>query len=123
MNPLCRDEGLGLLPWSPLARGLLAGNRRREGRRCGGRPTIRRTAVHRSATSPSWTAVTTVAEQRGVSNAEVALAWLLHQPNVVAPIVGATKIEHVDAALRALDLKLDAEEMKALNASYQLHGI
>jgi aryl-alcohol dehydrogenase-like predicted oxidoreductase len=122
MNPLCSDEGVGLLPWSPLARGLLA-------RKRGEKETLRRQTdrfgrtLYSEADLAVVDAVSDVAEKRGVSNAEVALAWLLHQPNVIAPIVGATKIEHVDAAIRALDLKLDAEELKALNASYQLHGI
>ncbi len=122
MNPLCRDEGVGLLPWSPLARGLL-------GRKRGAEATSRSQTdrfgktLYDEKDLDIVDAVTGVAEKRGVSNAEVALAWLLHQPNVVAPIVGATKPEHLEAAIRSLDLKLDADELKTLNASYRLHPV
>jgi aryl-alcohol dehydrogenase-like predicted oxidoreductase len=122
MNPLCRDEGIGLLPWSPLARGLLA-------RKRGGEATVRSTTdrfgrtLYAEGDLDIVDTLSRVAEARGVSNAEVALAWLLHQPGVVAPIIGATKIEHLDAALKAAVMKLDAEEMKALNASYRLHPV
>jgi aryl-alcohol dehydrogenase (NADP+) len=122
MNPLCRDEGVGLIPWSPLARGVLA-------RKRGDAETLRRQTdrfgrnLYGEQDLAIVDAVSAIAAKRGVSNAEVALAWLLHQPDVVAPIIGATKIEHLDAALRALDLKLGAEELKALNATYRPHTV
>jgi aryl-alcohol dehydrogenase (NADP+) len=121
MNPLCRDEGIGLIPWSPLARGFLT---RKRGEETARKRTDR--YAQNLYSEGDWQiveAVSTVAQKRGVSNAEVALAWLLHQPGVVAPIVGATKIEHLDAAIRSLDLRLDAEEMKSLNATYRLHPV
>jgi aryl-alcohol dehydrogenase (NADP+) len=122
MNPLCRDLEIGLLPWSPLARGLLA-------RKRGGDPTTRAKTdrfarnLYGEEDLAIVDRVSEIAAKRGVSNAQVALAWLLHRPGVVAPIIGATKIEHLDDALKALDLKLDAEELKALNETYRLHSV
>ena len=122
MLPLCREEGVGVLPWSPLARGLLAGARKsRDDKK----------ATPRAA-SDSFTdalydhpgdwdvveAVRKVAEARGVGMAEVALAWLLSRPGVTAPIIGATKLEHLEAALRALKLELTKDELAALEAPY-----
>jgi aryl-alcohol dehydrogenase-like predicted oxidoreductase len=121
MNPLCRDEGVGLIPWSPLARGMLTRKR--------GEDTLRKQSDRFAKNlygDDDWTVVdmvSAIAEKRGVSNAEVSLAWLLAQPGVVAPIIGATKIEHLDAALKAVDLKLDDDEMKALNDSYRPHPV
>jgi aryl-alcohol dehydrogenase (NADP+) len=122
MNPLCRDEGIGLIPWSPLARGMLAYKR-------GHGDTLRRRTdrfgktLYNDQDAIIVDAVSDIAEKRGVSNAQVALAWLLHQPGVVAPIIGATKLEHLDDALKAIELKLDAEELKLLDATYQLHPV
>ncbi|MBK7827577.1 aldo/keto reductase [Nannocystis sp.] len=120
MLPLCRDEGLGVVPWSPLARGRLAGA----------------TATARSASDqltpqlydhPGDAAVIAanlaLAQTRGVTPAETALAWLLHQPGVSAPIVGATKLHHLDAALRAVDLRLHADELATLESPYQPHAV
>ena len=120
MLPLCRSEGLGVIPWSPLARGLLAGA----------------TATARSGSDqlspqlydhPGDAAVVAanlaLAHARGVSPAETALAWLLHQPDVSAPIVGATKLHHLEAALRAVDLRLNEGELAGLAAPYQPHPV
>ena len=98
MIPLCLHEGVGLVPWSPLARGVLARPRPVD-------------------------AVEQVARARGIGMAEVALAWLLSRPGMVAPIVGAPKMAHLDAALRALDLTLSDEELAALGAPYRPHGV
>ena len=126
MIPLCRAEGIGLLPWSPLARGFLAGNRRRGGF---GETTRARTDdfAHRLYFQESDFAVVErvgeVAAAHGTSHARVALAWLLHRPEVTAPIIGASKMSHLEDAVAALDLKLSDEEIKALEEPYQPHPV
>jgi aryl-alcohol dehydrogenase-like predicted oxidoreductase len=126
MNPLCRDEGVGLIPWSPLARGFLAGNRTREDR---GETSRVRTDefAHRLYYDEGDFAVVDrvgeIATRRGVSNAEIALAWLLHQPGVTAPIVGGSKPHHLDDALAATILKLDDVELRALEEPYRPHPV
>ncbi|MGD0617889.1 MAG: aldo/keto reductase [Bryobacteraceae bacterium] len=126
MIPLCREEGIGIIPWSPLARGFLAGNRRREDFV----ETVRAKTDEYAKTlyyQPSDFAVVDrvgeIAHKRGIPNAQVALAWLLHQPGVTAPIVGASKMRHLDDAVAALTVKLDAEELKALAEPYQPHPV
>jgi aryl-alcohol dehydrogenase-like predicted oxidoreductase len=120
MNPLCRDQGVGLIPWSPLARGLLA--------RAGSDVTTTRTdSDPRQAQlydAPETDRrildqVARVAAERGVPPAQVGLAWLLHQPGVTAPIIGATKEHHVDDAVAAVGLKLGDDELAALAAPYR----
>jgi 1-deoxyxylulose-5-phosphate synthase len=126
VNPLCREEGLGLLPWSPLARGFLAGNRRP-----GDRGDTSRAKTDDFASSMYFAEadfavvdrVTEVAGKRGVPNTQVALAWLLHQPGVTAPIIGASKPQHLTEAIASLELKLDASELKSLEEPYKPHGI
>jgi aryl-alcohol dehydrogenase-like predicted oxidoreductase len=126
MIPLCRAEGLGIIPWSPLARGFLAGNRRREDK---GDTERARTDefAHRLYYQDSDFAVverlTEVARKRGVSNAEVALAWLMAQPGVTAPIIGASKPGHLEDAVRATELTLGAEELAALAEPYRPHPV
>jgi aryl-alcohol dehydrogenase (NADP+) len=126
MIPLCSDEGVGLIPWSPLARGFLAGNRRREDK---GETSRARTDdfAHSMYYADSDFAVVErvgeIARKRGVSNAQVALAWLLHQESVVAPIVGASKPHHLEEAIAALALKLEPAELKALEEPYQPHRV
>ena len=128
MIPLCLKEGIGVIPWSPLARGLLAGGRKSL---ADASSTARAEGdadkAHELYDDPSdWQvveAVRRVAAQRGVSSAEVALAWLLAKPALTAPIVGATKLDHLDAAVRSLELSLGTEEMKALEAPYRPHAV
>jgi aryl-alcohol dehydrogenase (NADP+) len=126
MIPLCLDEGVGLIPWSPLARGFLAGNRRRQDK---GETTRARSDdfAHRLYYGDDdfqvVERVTEIARKRGVPNAQVALAWLLSRPAVTAPIVGATKPSHLTDALAALDLTLDADEIKALEEPYRPHPV
>jgi aryl-alcohol dehydrogenase (NADP+) len=126
MNPHCLDEGVGLIPWSPLARGFLAGNRRKEDY---GETSRAKTDdfAHKMYYADSDFAIVDrvgqIAKKRGVSNAQVALAWLLHKPGVTAPIIGASKPHHLDDAVAALNLKLDNSEMKALEEPYQPHPI
>ncbi|MGP4024660.1 aldo/keto reductase [Actinomadura sp. 3N407] len=125
MNPLCADQGVGLLPWSPLARGLLAGNRERGGER----KTVRSRNdafgdnLYTEADFDVVDAVRGVAKERGVPPAQVALAWLLDRPAVTAPIVGATKLTHIEDAVAAETLKLDEKEVVRLEAPYHPHPV
>ena len=127
MIPLCSAEGIGVIPWSPLARGLLAGGRKSLDDKTSTKRAERDEFGRRMYDSASdWNvvqAVEGVAAARGVSPAEVALAWLLSRPAVAAPIVGATKLEHMDTAVKALDIQLSAEEIVALESPYQPHGV
>ncbi|HZP19740.1 MAG TPA: aldo/keto reductase [Bauldia sp.] len=126
MIPLCRNEGIGLIPWSPLARGFLAGNRRRQDK---GETTRARTddyahnLYYRDDDFRVVDRVTEIAKKRGVSNMQVALAWILAQPGITAPIVGSSKVEHLDDLFGALSVKLDADELKALAEPYQPHPV
>jgi len=120
MIPLCVAEGVGVLPWSPLARGYLAGNRGTV--RAETDDIARRFYTHESDHAV-LARVGDIARRRGVSNAQVALAWLMQQPGVTAPLTGATKPHHIDDACAAVDLKLDAEEMKTLAQAYQPHPV
>ena len=126
MVPQCIDQGIGVLPWSPLARGLLAGTRTREGERRTTRAGTDAYADELYGSSEDFDVidrVTEVAAARGVPSAQVALAWLLHKPGVTAPIVGATKLAHLDDALAAAQLSLSAEEIELLEEPYVPHGI
>lgn len=129
MIPLCLEEGIGLIPWSPLARGLLARPRPAEGRQeAAGTARAGSDAYAREMyDQPSdWDvvdAVAAVADARGLAMSAVALAWLLSRPGVAAPIVGATKLAHLDAALAALDVRLTAEEVAAVEAPYRPHPV
>ncbi len=126
MLPLCRAEGIAVIPWSPLARGFVMGNRRKEDFG----ETIRAktdTFAHDLYYQPSdFTIVdriTEVARKRGISNAQVALAWLLQKPGVTAPIIGASTMPHLEDALAALQVKLDDAEVKAIEEPYQPHPV
>jgi len=127
MIPLCLAEGIGVIPWSPLARGLLAGSRRSIEDRSATTRAASDDFAPRLYTDPGdfeiVETVRAVAAERGVMPAEVALAWLLSKPAVTAPIVGATKLEHLDAAIRAVDLTLLPEEIARLEASYRPHPV
>jgi aryl-alcohol dehydrogenase-like predicted oxidoreductase len=121
MNPLCRDLGVGLIPWSPLARGLLTGSRTRDG----GRHTTRSRndefgdRLYEGASFDIVDAVAKIAAARDVPPAHVAMAWLLHQPGVTAPIFGATKLSHVDDAVAATALSLSGDELAQLAEPYR----
>ncbi|PZS39717.1 MAG: alcohol dehydrogenase [Pseudonocardiales bacterium] len=127
MLPLCQDQGVGVIPWSPLARGLLAGSRPRGG--AGQRPTVRSGSdpladeMYTDDDFDVVDVVRAVAAGRGVSPAQVALAWLLGQPAVTAPIAGATRLAHLDDAIAAVDLTLDDTEMARLEAPYRPHPV
>ena len=126
MIPQCIDQGVGVLPWSPLARGLLAGNRTREGERLTTRAKTDQFADSLYTPEVDFAVVDRVVEvagERGVPPAQVALAWLLHRPGVTAPIVGATKLEHVDDGLAAEQLELSADEIARLEEPYRPHAV
>ena len=125
MIPFCLDQGVGVIPWSPLARGLLAGNRERGGEqktvRAGSDPLAE--TMYEDEDFDVVDVVRTVADERGVKPAQIALAWLLGKPGVTAPIVGATKLRHLDDAIAAVDLTLNDEEVARLEAPYRPHPI
>jgi aryl-alcohol dehydrogenase-like predicted oxidoreductase len=125
MIPLCLDQGVGVVPWSPLARGLLAGSRERGGERrtvrAGSDPIA--DAMYDDADFDVVDVVRAVAGERGVPPAQVALAWLLAKPAVTAPIVGATRSRHVDDAVAAVQLRLTEDEVARLEAPYRPHRI
>jgi aryl-alcohol dehydrogenase-like predicted oxidoreductase len=127
MIPLCQAEGIAVIPWSPLARGLLAGGRKT--------PDDKTSTTRAASDEYAWglydhpddvkvmLACQQVAKRLGVEPAQVALAWLWSKPAVTAPIIGATKIEHLEAAIQAVDLKLSAEDVATLEAPYQPHPV
>ncbi|HXQ77054.1 MAG TPA: aldo/keto reductase [Gemmatimonadaceae bacterium] len=125
MIPLCIEEGVGLIPWSPLARGRLA--RTTDSPASGTTRADSDTYAVDLYDSPSdlkvIEAVRQVARELGVMPSEVALAWLLQRPAVAAPIVGATKVEHLESAVRSLDLKLSPDQIKAVEEPYQPHAV
>jgi 1-deoxyxylulose-5-phosphate synthase len=126
MIPQCIDQGVAVLPWSPLARGLLAGNRTREGERLTERARSDSFADSLYTPDADFGVVDRAAEvatARGLPPAQIALAWLLHKPGVTAPIVGATKIEHLDDAVAAEQLTLEADEIARLEEPYIPHEI
>ncbi|MBA3831702.1 MAG: aldo/keto reductase [Chthoniobacterales bacterium] len=126
MLPLCLEEGVGVLPWSPLARGRLA----RPWQALSSTDRVRTDETARQLYAGSEAAdekvvgkLGEVADRRGIPRAQVALAWLLHQPAVTSPIVGATQVAHLDDAVASLDVKLDPEELALLNSEYTPHPI
>ncbi|GGF38679.1 oxidoreductase [Marmoricola endophyticus] len=121
MLPLCQDQGIGVIPWSPLARGRLTrpwdtDTNRTETDEFGG-------TLYRDEDADIVATVLALAERRGVSAAQVALAWLLHQPAVTSPIVGVTKPEHLADAVAAVDLELSEDELTELSEGYVPHAI
>jgi aryl-alcohol dehydrogenase-like predicted oxidoreductase len=129
MIPLCEHDGVGIIPWSPLARGMLARPRTADRKVTSAGTSRSKLDAYSEALydSPAdWNvveAVEKVAQARGVSMAEVSLAWLLSRKSVAAPIIGASKLDQLGAALKAVDLKLTAEECAALEAPYEPHEV
>jgi 1-deoxyxylulose-5-phosphate synthase len=126
MNPLCIEEGIGIIPWSPLARGFLAGNRTKGDQN----PTVRAQTdefAHKLYYQDSDFEVVdrlgAIAKQRGIPNAQVALAWVLQQPGITSPIVGASKMQHLEDAVKASEMTLSEEELKSLAEPYQPHSV
>lgn len=127
MIPLCRAEGIGIIPWSPLARGFLAGNRQQKDQ---GAPTRRAETddyahgmYYQEGDFQVVEAVRRVAEARAVAPAQIALAWVLAQPGVTAPIVGASRLSHLEQAVEALQINLSEEECEWLQEPYQPHPV
>ena len=136
MIPFCRQEKIGVIPWSPLARGFLAGNRPRSEEGELGQGLLGQGETTRAKTDASAQRlyyqesdyqvvdrVTDLARKRGLSNAQIALAWLLHQPGITAPIIGATKPHHLEEAVKALEVRLKEDEINYLEEPYQPHPI
>jgi aryl-alcohol dehydrogenase-like predicted oxidoreductase len=129
MIPLCLDQKIGLIPWSPLARGFLAGNRKANEDKQAAQTVRARTDdyAHKLYYRASdWTVVdriTEIAAARGVKNAQVALAWMLAKPGVSAPILGASKMVQIEDALAAMELNLSADEMRRLEEPYEPHPV
>ena len=126
MMPLCQAEGIGVVPWSPLARGFLTGNRTTQ--EWG--ETIRaktdgfaQDMYYQPTDFQIVDRLHELADKKGVSNAQLALAWLLHKPGVTAPIIGASKMKHLEEAVAALEITLSSEEMAHLEALYQPHPV
>jgi aryl-alcohol dehydrogenase-like predicted oxidoreductase len=125
MIPLCIDEGVGVIPWSPLARGRLARTTPSpaEGTTRAGNDQYAVDLYDSPSDNDVIEATRTVAQEAGVKPAEVALAWLLSKPGVAAPIIGATKVEHLETAVKALDLELADEQIERLEAPYRPHSV
>jgi aryl-alcohol dehydrogenase (NADP+) len=129
MIPLCLSEGIGLIPWSPLARGFLAGNRRTGDDKTHGETSRARTdeyaqgLYYRASDFTVVDRVTEIALARGVKNAQIALAWILSRPGVSAPIIGASKPWQLEDALAAMDIRLTAEEVAKLEEPYEPHPV
>jgi aryl-alcohol dehydrogenase (NADP+) len=136
MIPLCREEKISIIPWSPLARGFLAGNRpRADASRLrpgfvGQGETVRgktdasaQRLYHQESDYQVVDRVTDLARKRGVSNAQIALAWMLHKPGITAPIIGATKPHHLQEAVKALEIQLSEVEIEYLEEPYQPHQV
>jgi 1-deoxyxylulose-5-phosphate synthase len=126
MIPQCVDQGVGVLPWSPLARGFLTGTRTRAGERLTTRAQTDAFGDELYGRPEDFDVAERVAEvagERGVPAAQVALAWLLHRPGVTAPIVGATRLAHLEDALAAAELRLSKDEMTRLEEPYRPHPV
>ena len=125
MIPLLTDSGVGMIPWSPLARGVLTGNRTREGEKLSKRAETDAFAetLYSASDFDIVDRVGEIATARGVSNAQVALSWMLEKPYITAPIIGASKMQHLEDAIAALEVKLTPEEVVKLEELYQPHPI
>jgi len=129
MIPLCMAEGVGLIPWSPLARGFLAGNRKKNEEKQQGETARAKTDAYAHSMyyrDSDFTVVdrlTEIAQARGVKNAQIALAWILSKPGLTAPIIGASKPYQLEDALAALSLQLTSEEIAKLEEPYEPHPV
>ena len=126
MLPLCIDEGIGVIPWSPLARGFLAGNRTRDKQGETSRSQTDDYAHQMYYADSDFTIVERVVEiakRRGAAPAQVALAWILGRPGITAPIIGASKLEQLEQSIAAVEIELDSEEMSFLEQPYVPHRV
>lgn len=125
MIPLCKDQGIGLIPWSPLARGFLTGNYSRQRKPTSARYRTDKYFAERFFRPEDFDVLERaqeVAKDKEVTTAQLALAWLLHK-GVNAPIIGATKAEHVEEAVASTDVRLTEDDMKRLEEPYKTHRI
>lgn len=126
MIPYCRYEGMALVPWSPIARGFLAGARPKNGAAASGRAASDRVLQNYFGSEADYRvldAVQVAARQYGVSSAQIAYAWIYAKADVTAPIVGAEQLDHLDQALAAMDIRLDEETVQALEAPYEARAV
>jgi 1-deoxyxylulose-5-phosphate synthase len=126
MIPLCLDQGVGLIPWSPMARGFFAGDRERGGGGATSRAKsdpFAKQLYFREEDFAVAERVAEVASGRGVTGSQVALAWMLNLPHVTSPIIGATKMDHLEQAIATLDIQLSEEEIKRLEEPYKPHPV
>ncbi len=126
MMPLCLTEGIGVIPWSPLARGFLSGNRTRQD--WGETPRAKSDGFahemyYQVSDFEVVERVIELAGQRGVTPSQIALAWLLHQPGVTSPIIGASQMDHLEQAATAIEIELSSEELELLQEPYQPHPV
>ena len=126
MIPFCTDQGVALIPWSPMARGFFTGNHRKGD----WGDTVRaktdsfgQQLYYQDADFTVADRVLAIAKQRGLSGPQIALAWVLNKSYITAPIIGASKLEHLEQSLAALDIKLTQDEIKGLEEPYQIHPI
>ena len=126
MIPLCLDQGVGLIPWSPMARGFFAGDRKQGG---GGETTRANSdpfadqLYFRSEDFIVADRAREIAREHNVTGSQIALAWLLNKPHITSPIIGASKMDHLEQAIASLEIKLTAEEIKRLEEPYQPHPV
>lgn len=126
MLPLCRAEGIGVIPWSPLARGFLSGNRQRQGygeTKRAQTDDYAQSMYYQETDFEIAERAAELAKKRGVSPAQIALAWMLQKPGVTSPIIGASKMAHLEEAVAALEIRLSEEEIKFLEERYQPHPV
>jgi len=126
MIPLCLDQGVGCIPWSPLARGFLAGSRTKGAQGSTIRSSSDPMAEHLYFQDYDFDVLDRViqlAQKKKVTPAQISLAWLLQKPGVVSPIVGATKVSHLEEAVEATKIKLTEEEIKSLEENYKPHPV
>jgi len=126
MIPFCIDSGVGCLPWSPLARGFLTGSRKKGEEKATARANSDPIADDMYFQEYDWPIldrVTQLAQKKGISQAKIALAWVLHKPSVVSPIFGCSSIEHLEEAVASLSVKLDQDDLKFLEELYQPHPV
>jgi len=126
MIPLCLDQGIGLIPWSPLARGFLAGNRPRQGQgetKRSKSDDFARSMYYKESDFQVVERVLELAERKGVKPAQIALAWMLHKPGISSPIIGASKMAHLEQAVAALEIELSESEMTFLEELYRPHPV
>jgi 1-deoxyxylulose-5-phosphate synthase len=126
MIPFCEDQGVGLIPWSPQARGFLAGSRTRDksGETARSKSdSIAQDMYFSDSDFDVLEAAQAVAKDKGVSSAQIALAWLMHHPAVSAPIVGATKMKHLEEAIASVEVELSEEDISRLEAPYVTHPV